>query len=98
MKNARIICVYQKIVVLLQAFSCKKHVISINPGKDSRNPRPIKPTKEMATKIRLARYGHKDYAFYHIVVADSQPEHQSCNRNPQFRACVVLGRRRCTAD
>ena len=72
MKNARIISVYQKIVVLLQAFSCKKHVISINPGKDSRNPRPIKPTKEMATKIRLARYGHKDYAFYHIVVADSR--------------------------
>ncbi|MCQ2346760.1 MAG: 30S ribosomal protein S16 [Paludibacteraceae bacterium] len=26
----------------------------------------------MATKIRLARYGHKDYAFYHIVVADSR--------------------------
>ena len=25
----------------------------------------------MATKIRLARHGHKDYAFYHIVVADS---------------------------
>ena len=55
MKNARIICVYQKIVVLLQAFSCKKHVISINPGKDSRNPRPIKPTKEMATKVADSR-------------------------------------------
>ena len=26
----------------------------------------------MATKIRLARYGHKDYAYYHIVVADSR--------------------------
>ena len=26
----------------------------------------------MATKIRLARYGHKDYACYHIVVADSR--------------------------
>ena len=26
----------------------------------------------MATKIRLARYGHKDYAFYHIVVANSR--------------------------
>jgi small subunit ribosomal protein S16 len=26
----------------------------------------------MATKIRLARHGHKDYAFYHIVVADSR--------------------------
>jgi small subunit ribosomal protein S16 len=26
----------------------------------------------MATKIRLQRHGHKDYAFYHIVVADSR--------------------------
>jgi small subunit ribosomal protein S16 len=26
----------------------------------------------MATKIRLASYGHKDYAFYHIVVANSR--------------------------
>lgn len=26
----------------------------------------------MATKIRLARHGRKDYAFYHIVVADSR--------------------------
>jgi len=26
----------------------------------------------MATKIRLARYGHKNYAYYHIVVADSR--------------------------
>ncbi|MBR1564380.1 MAG: 30S ribosomal protein S16 [Paludibacteraceae bacterium] len=26
----------------------------------------------MATKIRLARHGHKDYAYYHIVVADSR--------------------------
>ena len=26
----------------------------------------------MATKIRLARHGHKDYAFYRIVVADSR--------------------------
>ena len=26
----------------------------------------------MATKIRLARHGHKDYAFYSIVVADSR--------------------------
>ncbi len=26
----------------------------------------------MATKIRLARHGHKDFAFYHIVVADSR--------------------------
>jgi len=26
----------------------------------------------MATKIRLARHGHKDYAFYAIVVADSR--------------------------
>jgi len=30
----------------------------------------------MATKIRLARHGHKDYAYYHIVVADSR-----CPRN-----------------
>jgi small subunit ribosomal protein S16 len=29
-------------------------------------------TKQMATKIRLARHGHKDYAYYHIVVADSR--------------------------
>ena len=54
------------------AFSSKKHVIIINPGKDSCNPAPIKQTKQMATKIRLARHGHKDYAFYHIVVADSR--------------------------
>lgn len=26
----------------------------------------------MATKIRLSRHGKKDYAFYHIVVADSR--------------------------
>ena len=26
----------------------------------------------MATKIRLQRHGHKDYAFYQIVVADSR--------------------------
>lgn len=26
----------------------------------------------MATKIRLARHGHKGYAYYHIVVADSR--------------------------
>jgi len=26
----------------------------------------------MATKIRLQRFGHKDYAYYHIVVADSR--------------------------
>ena len=26
----------------------------------------------MATKIRLARHGHKDYAYYHSVVADSR--------------------------
>jgi len=26
----------------------------------------------MATKIRLARHGHKNYAYYHIVVADSR--------------------------
>ncbi len=26
----------------------------------------------MATKIRLARHGRKDYAYYHIVVADSR--------------------------
>ena len=26
----------------------------------------------MATVIRLARHGHKDYAYYHIVVADSR--------------------------
>lgn len=26
----------------------------------------------MAVKIRLARHGHKDYAYYHIVVADSR--------------------------
>lgn len=26
----------------------------------------------MATTIRLARHGHKDYAYYHIVVADSR--------------------------
>ena len=26
----------------------------------------------MATKIRLQRHGHKDYAFYPIVIADSR--------------------------
>jgi len=31
-----------------------------------------KTKKQMATKIRLARHGHKDYAYYHIVVADSR--------------------------
>ena len=34
--------------------------------------RPQTTQKQMATKIRLARHGHKDYAFYHIVVADSR--------------------------
>lgn len=34
--------------------------------------RPQNKQKQMATKIRLARHGHKDYAFYHIVVADSR--------------------------
>lgn len=34
--------------------------------------RPQNKPKQMATKIRLARHGHKDYAFYHIVVADSR--------------------------
>ena len=63
----------QKKAVPLHAFSCKKHVIIINPGTNSRNSRPTKTTtKQMATKIRLARHGHKDYAFYHIVVADSR--------------------------
>ncbi len=28
----------------------------------------------MATKIRLQRHGHKDYAFYPIVIADSNHE------------------------
>ena len=32
----------------------------------------LKSICEMATKIRLARHGHKDYAFYAIVVADSR--------------------------
>lgn len=27
---------------------------------------------QMATKIRLQRFGHKDYAFYQIVIADSR--------------------------
>ena len=26
----------------------------------------------MATKIRLQRFGHKDYALYQIVIADSR--------------------------
>jgi small subunit ribosomal protein S16 len=26
----------------------------------------------MATKIRLQRFGHKNYAFYHVVIADSR--------------------------
>ena len=34
--------------------------------------RPLKQQTKMATKIRLARHGHKDYAYYHIVVADSR--------------------------
>ena len=33
---------------------------------------PLKSICEMATKIRLARHGHKDYAFYAIVAADSR--------------------------
>ena len=48
----------------------------------------------MATKIRLARHGHKDYAFYHIVVADSRSprdgkiiERFNPNTNP---AAVIL--------
>jgi small subunit ribosomal protein S16 len=32
----------------------------------------IKSISKMATKIRLQRHGHKDYAFYSIVVADSR--------------------------
>ena len=39
----------------------------------------------MATKIRLARHGHKDYAFYHIVVADSRSPRDG--KNP---AAVIL--------
>ena len=35
----------------------------------------------MATKIRLARHGHKDYAYYHIVVADSRSPRENCGGN-----------------
>ena len=57
---------------LCTLFRVKSTSFIINPGMDSRNPTPIKQHKQMATKIRLARYGHKDYAFYHIVVANSR--------------------------
>lgn len=63
----------------MHAFSSKKHVIQAalaplitNPGQAIRAIVAHKQTQQMATKIRLARHGHKDYAYYHIVVADSR--------------------------
>ena len=44
----------------------------INPGQAIRAIVAHKQQNKMATKIRLARHGHKDYAYYHIVVADSR--------------------------
>ena len=72
MKNARNICVYQKKAVLLRAFSCKEHVIIINPGTDSCNPTPTKNKNNKWQQRFVWLHGHKDYAFYHIVVADSR--------------------------
>ena len=48
-----------------------RHYI-INSARIRVIQRPQNKQKQMATKIRLARHGHKDYAFYHIVVADSR--------------------------
>lgn len=47
---------------------CTKRV----PQTVASNINQLKSICEMATKIRLARHGHKDYAFYSIVVADSR--------------------------
>ena len=49
----------------------------------------------MATKIRLARHGHKDYAYYHIVVADSRSPRDGkyieriCSYNPNNNPAKV---------
>ena len=49
----------------------------------------------MATKIRLARHGHKDYAYYHIVVADSRSPRDGKiierlgSYNPNTNPCTV---------
>ena len=54
-------------------FRVKSTSLLLTRAPGSCNPTPAKTTKkQMATKIRLARHGHKDYAFYHIVVADSR--------------------------
>ena len=51
--------------------------------------------KQMATKIRLARHGHKDYAYYHIVVADSRSPRDGKiierlgSYNPNTNPCTV---------
>ena len=44
----------------------------------------------MATKIRLARHGHKDYAFYHIVVADSRSPRGLGSFNPNTNPAAVI--------
>ena len=57
---------------LCSRFSCKTKVNSINTPHECVSLIVYKQKQQMATKIRLARHGHKDYAYYHIVVADSR--------------------------
>ncbi|WP_410522268.1 30S ribosomal protein S16, partial [Muribaculum intestinale] len=39
---------------------------------NANNTKPLINNNLMATKIRLQRHGHKNYAFYPIVIADSR--------------------------
>ena len=57
---------------LFVEYKVTKGVISTNQGMPFVKRKPIIKSNKMATKIRLARHGHKDYAYYHIVVADSR--------------------------
>ncbi len=58
----------------MQSLFVKKQYKSlfINPSKPFRVAVTHKNHLFMATKIRLARHGHKDYAYYHVVIADSR--------------------------
>jgi small subunit ribosomal protein S16 len=64
---------FRKMLYLCTLFRVKSTSLSLLTRAGIRVIRsPINQPHTMATKIRLARHGHKDYAFYHIVVADSR--------------------------
>ena len=71
-KNARKFAYVQKKQYLCRLFRVKSTSLLLTRARIRVVQRPQNNNKQMATKIRLARHGHKDYAFYHIVVADSR--------------------------